>query len=239
MKTSLFYFCVSTYMVEDVWSLGHGIPEDFKDKYSLLGRALKNYRVLYLGDVVKHQDLNLPKFVVSFLAKEGVVLMIGNLIKDRCISITFRAVSHKAFIDYGTTKAMFYGIGDFNPDFKYGDPIIVVEGLADRDSIRDIYRNVVAVKSSSLSLLQVELLSRLTDKVILMLDNDDAGKAGTKLAVNRLSKKKISTLVIDHPGVKDAGTMYDFLAMGNYPRYEDLHDLYTTKIRSALCAIKV
>jgi len=226
-------------MIELLWNLGHTVTksDSYGSKYLLLAIRYDNYRLIYLDDIIKNKDLlegKVPKWVLSFISNEGKCLMIGNLIKGHCISILFRSLTNKSFIDYGTTKGIFYGLGSLK-DFTYGKPLIIVEGAADRDTLALLYPNVLATKSSSLSLLQIEILSKLTNKVILLLDNDQAGRDGTKLARKRLKEMNIRTYVMYHPrGSKDIGTILDKYVEGNYTEYKRLLTDYKLILHGAL-----
>ena len=48
--------------------------------------------------------------------------------------------------------------------------------------------NVVALGSSSMAFDQLVLLTRYTENIIVMLDNDDAGKIGSKKILNDFGK---------------------------------------------------
>ncbi len=222
-------------MINTLWNLGHPYTaKHVVSKYDILSHQFDNYRVLYLNDLITHKDLSIPTFVRNFIVKEGAVFMIANLIDGKPISILFRSLNKKAFIDYGTTKGVFYGIGTLSPNFRYGDPIVVVEGVADRDVLSKIYPNVVATKSSSLSMLQIELLASLTNRVILALDQDDPGRHGCRLALSRLRKKHLRAYILDHPDVKDPGTIYDYLVAKNKDKVKELFLSYSSKIKEAM-----
>lgn len=49
-----------------------------------------------------------------------------------------------------------------------------------------IYKNTLAVTTSTISKSQLELLSLLTNNYILMLDNDEAGITGNRRAYYKL-----------------------------------------------------
>ena len=82
--------------------------------------------------------------------------------------------------------------------------VILVEGQM--DAIR-IYasgvKNVVATMGTALTKEHVDLLKRLNAKVILMMDNDDAGEKTTLVAGEMLEKANIETLVVKLEGAND------------------------------------
>jgi DNA primase len=100
-----------------------------------------------------------------------------------------------------------------NVDFKYGDWLILTEGIFDADSFRHIYNNILAMLTSNITLMQAEILSTLTDKFILAFDNDTGGKIGANIAIKRLRelnpKCKIETVVL-YSTDKDIGAMEEY-----------------------------
>ena len=71
-------------------------------------------------------------------------------------------------------------------------PLVIVEGFFDAIKLHQHgYRNVVALMGSTMSLAQEELIRRHTTAqslVLVMLDEDDAGRAGREDIASRLSK---------------------------------------------------
>lgn len=82
--------------------------------------------------------------------------------------------------------------------------VIVVEGNMDaiRLSASGI-KNVVALMGTSLTKEQVTILKNLRAKVILMLDNDDAGEIGTFNNGNILMNAGVNPLIVRLSGEKD------------------------------------
>jgi DNA primase len=74
-----------------------------------------------------------------------------------------------------------------------GQPLIVVEGFFDCMKLwQHGIKRVVALMGSTLSPAQAELIDRNTnsdDRIILMLDEDDAGRAGCEQALQCLAPK--------------------------------------------------
>ena len=72
-------------------------------------------------------------------------------------------------------------------------PIVVVEGFCDAMKLHQAgYEKVVALMGSSLSDKQEEMLHRLCEvdeRIVLFLDNDEAGRKGQTDALRRLSKR--------------------------------------------------
>lgn len=82
--------------------------------------------------------------------------------------------------------------------------IIVVEGFMDAIRIASIgLKNVVALQGTAMTNEQIQLLKKLRVKVILCLDNDNAGLTATLNNGEELVKNDIETFVIRLSGKKD------------------------------------
>ena len=82
--------------------------------------------------------------------------------------------------------------------------IIVVEGFMDAIRISSIgLKNVVAVGGTAMTKEQISLLKKLRCKVILCLDNDNAGLLATVNNGEELVKENVETYVIRLTGEKD------------------------------------
>ena len=114
-------------------------------------------------------------------------------------------------------KGNVYGIGQLEPDFKYGDLLVLLEGAIDRD-ICSLYitKNSLALLTNGVSNSQLQVIENLTNKVLLLLDNDDAGEQGEKSTVNKLRSKGITCYTITKSNlVKDLGDLYDLKRKGD------------------------
>lgn len=82
--------------------------------------------------------------------------------------------------------------------------IIVVEGFMDAIRISSIgIKNVVALQGTAMTTEQIHLLKKLKVKVILCLDNDNAGLLATVANGDELVKNEVDTYVIRLSGQKD------------------------------------
>lgn len=89
-------------------------------------------------------------------------------------------------------------------EIKRKKEIIIVEG--NMDAIRlhsNGIQNVVALMGTSLTNEQVNIIKSLRAKVILMLDNDEAGESATVNNGNILEKSGIKPLIVRLSGAKD------------------------------------
>lgn len=82
--------------------------------------------------------------------------------------------------------------------------IIIVEGQIDAIRVYSIgYKNVVATMGTALTKDHINLLKKLNAKVILMMDNDDAGEKSTVTNGEELTKAGIEVTVVRLSGNKD------------------------------------
>jgi DNA primase catalytic core len=67
--------------------------------------------------------------------------------------------------------------------------VYIVEGQFDViKSVEKGFRNIVALGNSSMTSYQFSVISRYTDNIFLLLDNDEAGEKGRKLAISKFGK---------------------------------------------------
>jgi DNA primase len=190
-----------------------------------------HYRICTLADLA---TLKLMKSFTDnqkqFFNENGEFIVVFNEIASKPVSIIIRSLKQKQFIDYSSFYCM-YGIDLLNPDFKYGDWVILTEGIYDADSFRFIYNNILAMLTSNITLMQAEILSTLTDKFILAFDNDMGGKIGVDIAIKRLRdlnpKCKIENVVL-YSTDKDIGTMEE--KIDNYSEYNYRRTYYQSMI---------
>lgn len=222
--------------LKKLFNLGRLIDTDdtFPYKHFAFKHNKSNYRLITSGELfIRGKDLDIPNFVYQFMNFHSEAIMIANIIHNKVISIVFRSTDkNKEFIKLGTTKSTFYGLGDLSDNFRYGEPILLVEGHLDRDMMATIYPNTLGIMTNHLSSSQIEILSYLTNKIILMFDNDEAGKLGQKNAKYRLKNFKIMELK-SYPNLKDAGDLVK-LDITNHRLYEDIIYNYNLQIKLLL-----
>lgn len=214
--------------LKKIFELGRPITEDSKFPYIHLAYKLnkKNYRLITSGELfIRGKDLDIPQYLVQFMSFHNEAIMIANIINNKVISIVFRSINtNKEFMKVGTTKSTFYGLGELSKDFKYGTPILLVEGHLDRDMMASIYPNTLGIMTSHLSKNQIEILTNLTNKFILMFDNDEAGIKGQNYAKYQLKGNKLMFFNHDYR-LKDAGDLVK-LDITNHSLYEEILQNY-------------
>lgn len=96
-----------------------------------------------------------------------------------------------------------FGFYDFK-DYEADSPIILTEGMKDSLYVKTVYPYTLSVNTSGLTVTNLEIIKCLTNKIIIIYDNDDTGRRNSKTESERLSREGISNKVIV-PWHKDAG----------------------------------
>lgn len=191
-----------------------------------------NYRIITDGELnIRGKDIDIPKYIRSFINAHGEAIIIANVIRGKVVGMLLRATDEKAFLDYGFRKGSFYGIGSLAPDFNYGDPIMLVEGAIDCDIAKHfITKNCLACLTSSVSRAKAKVLSCLTNRVLLFLDNDEAGNQGEIKTKKVLEEFGIQVDILNkEPRIKDLG---DFLVL--YRNADIYAESIVTRIRNGI-----
>ncbi|MBO7615000.1 MAG: toprim domain-containing protein [Bacilli bacterium] len=205
-----------------------------RNKYEYISShfGLLNYRTITDSEVrMRSSELDIPQWVKSFIYTHHEVILIANIIRGKVKGMLLRSITDKAFMDYGFKKGSFYGLGSLDPGFKFGDPIMIVEGAIDCDvSKQFITRNCLAVLTSSISEARAKVLSCLTDRVLLFLDNDEAGRQGEITSKRRLESYGINVQIVPKvEKIKDLGDLLD-----KYRRGDLFVDTIINDIRSSV-----
>lgn len=98
----------------------------------------------------------------------------------------------------------FYGIQVTKDAIQKTKQAILVEGEFDVISCFQAgIPNVLAVKGTALTPMQVTLLSRYAEKITICFDGDHAGQEAIKRSIPLIDKKNLQTTVVIIPGSKD------------------------------------
>ena len=106
------------------------------------------------------------------------------------VSRAFLNAEHKVPLMFGFYKD--FANYDENDRCK---PIVVCEGLKDCITLKKIYPYVLSNNTSHMG-INLQVLSNLTNKFILIYDNDKAGKDGTLEDISRAQKMKYDVVEI-------------------------------------------
>lgn len=204
----------------------------FQSKYVRIAkdRGYRNYRLCTYADFIRLElENSFSEYERKFLANNGAVIAIFNTLNNKPISCVFRSVSEKAFMDYSLVYSL-YGYDMMDSNFKYGDWIVITEGLYDADTLRVLYPNVLSTQTSGLNSLQANILKSMSDKFIFAFDSDEAGERGFTKAVSRLGVdiKKLPIFGKD----KDVGVMEE--KKNSLLEYNERVDFYKSALKDCM-----
>lgn len=205
-----------------------------KDKYLYY---IQNYptqmKFISASQLLKVQDL--PDFMRDYILHNGDIILIPNIINDVIHSITFRNIQGKRqFLKLGVVSPLLYNLGNLPEDFHYGTPLVLVEGNFDCDTMRTIYPYTVASLTSTLSPNQIQLISHLTNKVIIAYDNDEAGLRGYYSTSKKLRDLGLTVIKFNHyNNLKDVGDLID-IKLKDEEEFNYIMHSYKSQIESYL-----
>lgn len=207
-----------------------------KNKYLYyMNKYTSDYKFISASKLLVNFSNSLPSYFINYLKTSGDSIMLPNKINDTVYTLTFRNIyGPKQFIKLGSNSFLFYGLGKLPQDFVYGIPIMLVEGNIDCDSAREIYPYTLATLTNAISLNQIQLLSFLTNKVIVAYDNDEAGNKGYWGVYNSLSKLGFKVMRFRHSErLKDFGDLLDY-QMTNQEEYDYFKMIYQIQIENLI-----
>lgn len=101
---------------------------------------------------------------------------------------------------------MLYGLWENREAIRKANSIVLVEGELDViPSWQAGVKNVAAIKGSAFTIEQAQLMSRMTQNVVISLDADTAGQEAIKRAVVIAENMDLSIRVVQITGGKDPG----------------------------------
>lgn len=131
-------------------------------------------------------------------------------LKGTIFGFVLKSYNQKAYRNFFCKDhiSCFYGWGSFQ-NFKKNTPIILTEGIKDCLVVKRFYPNTIACLTDGLSGVDdAEIISHLTNKVVLLYDNDKAGENAKNRDFERLSKKGIKCVRAFYNS-KDPGELYN------------------------------
>lgn len=185
------------------------------DDYTYLSclSNLNNIKQITFGEIIKYQsEFRGYKFIINFIQQHEDVVLIFNMYKDTPIGCTIRSKKTHAFADVGNTGGVFYNICNMSRNFRYGDPIVIVEGPKDCETYKKMFddKNCLALMTSNVSSTQLEVLKGLTNNIIWAGDNDKAG-IEAKNEFIKWNNKNFRINELCHPeGIKDFGDLLTY-----------------------------
>lgn len=204
------------------------------DDYTYLAciANLNNIRALSSGEMINYKDsFKYYSYIPKFIDRNNEVVLIFNMYKNIPIGCTIRSTSTHDFIDVGNTGGIFYNLCNMSPNFRYGDPITIVEGPKDCETYKRVFndKNCIAMMTSNTTSGQLQVLRLLTNNIILANDNDDAGKKAQK-AFTSYNNKFFKINKLNHPDdMKDFGDLIP-LIRNDKPRLKTTVAQYNVQI---------
>lgn len=224
------HFDDTSLFLSNLYAKGLNISDDSNKYMSFIKQS--DYKFLSAFEVLNNLSFY-PDYLVSYIRMHGDCVMIPNIILNRIYSISLRNIQgKKQFLKMGNVSEVIYNLGNLSSDFKFGDTILLVEGNLDCDFVKQFFPNTLALLTDTVSNNQITILKNLTTKVILALDNDDAGRKGAYVSQKKLEAEGISVVKFSHNSkLKDFGDLLD-LKSKNLEEYEFILALYKSQLSS-------
>lgn len=169
--------------------------EKFFKQVMLHRYKYKQYKSIKARELWRKRNLNIHsinKYNLGFDDYTNrLVIPIFNIDGD-CVGLTRRSIDNKQKPKYLHTQGLpkstlLYGWERINFRKEY---ITLVEGNIDAIKVNELKRmNAVALMGVNISNIQVDLMTSHFNRVMLMLDNDEAGEKATREIVRRLEHK--------------------------------------------------
>lgn len=181
---------------------------------------LNKYTFLAYNNIIEAKYLsvnNLPQLdtkLSSYIAQHSKILLFPSIIDGKIDTMVVRPMLTNGTPLTLTSGKLPFNIGNINKDFKYGDPLILVEGLADIGGLKliDSTLNIISFNSSALANQYYEIVASLTYNVILVPDKDKAGEISVKKTRKEFKKFNISLKVVEQfQDLKDTGDIVELL----------------------------
>ncbi len=154
---------------------------------SLVGEdALKEHKLLFHREVT---DSLFPRTLsISYFEDYPLVLPFKNVYGETVAIVGRTLLSDKERKDKGIPKYKntvftkgnhLFGLFENKEAILENDLVFIVEGQFDViKAVQKGMKNIVALGSSNMTLQQLALITRYTNNIVLLLDNDEAGEKG-------------------------------------------------------------
>lgn len=177
----------------------------------LNGRGFKEEEILKTGLIIKKEgkvgqfyDRFRDRIIFPIADTSGKIVGYsarvapgGDESQAKYVNTPETEVYHKSKILYGLDRA--------KQEMRQNDFVLLVEGNLDViASAQAGIKNTVAVSGTALTLEQVALINRYTDKVKMFFDMDSAGENATKKSIKLCFEKDMAVEVVELPEGKDA-----------------------------------
>lgn len=206
------------------------------DKYVfLIKNNILKAKYIHASDIFNIDSAQLKTYVFE----NEKVLVFPISIDNKLISLFIKGIDTRSNPLKVNATHIPYGIDLFSNNFRYGDPIIIVEGIADLGAMKllDPTLNVIAMLSNSLSKEACNFINKLTNNFVVITDNDKAGEIGFNTLRKRLEGSNVRR-VENYSYLDDPGNILDLLI--TYKKTKDtfiknelniIKDYYINKIK--------
>lgn len=177
---------------------------------NMLAQYLNKKKKYSLEDIIDAGLASSGRVVTDFF--RGRVVFPIHDVRGNIIAFSGRGLDDQTFPKYVNTRETklyrksesLYGIFFAKEEIRTQKHAILVEGEFDvLTSFREGISNIVAVKGTALTLEQIKLLKRFTEKISFCFDTDPAGTAAQRRSIQLIEQEKIATTVILPPEGKD------------------------------------
>lgn len=209
--------------LDKLYDAAHEIIEKDKllNKYTFLAyNNIIEAKYLSVNDLI-----NLDTRLSSYIAEHSKVLLFPSFIGDSINSLIVRPMLNKGTPLTLKSSNLPFNIGNISADFKYGDPLFIVEGIGDVGGIKLInpHINVISMNSSSLAKQHYEVIAALTHNVILIPDKDNAGSYNVNKMKREFKEFNINLKVLtQYEYLKDTGDIADLVLEYTKTKNENL-----------------
>ena len=148
-------------------------------------------------------------WIKQFTRIYGPAILMPLALLEKGLGFGVRALKGKRFSTHLFQAPGFYSAQTcYEEPFKFGTPIMVVEGVLDAEVASLAYPWVLATLTSKISEAQVFLLSMLTRTIVVSFDNDPAGEKGLRFSTGYLRKWGLQWVDLSPPRrMKDWGDL--------------------------------
>jgi len=207
--------------LEQLYAKARQVPEEYQfvNKYTYaLYNGILDGRYMDINDVFNNESV-----LTGYISKHNAILLFPSYIDNILVSLFIRPVTGNISPLKLGLPVLMYGLGNLDENFKYGSKLYIVEGIGDYLALKLIEPsiNVVAILSNTVSLNSIELISNLTNNVVLVTDGDEAGDIGYRVASSKFKKLGVNVSRIKPYGKhKDVGEVLDCIV--EYKKTGDL-----------------
>lgn len=194
----------------ELYNKAHDIPEALKNKTKYTFMAFHKIipaRYLDINDTLT-EDLPISGYINNHIS----VLLMPNIVNGTIVDIFVKPMVSKGAPLRLVESPLPYGIGNLRKDFKYGDPLILVEGIGDYGALKFIDRNidVVAMGTNDIPAAMYKVYASITNNIIIIPDADAAGYSQVKKVTSTLKKYDVNvSLLKQYSTLKDTGEILD------------------------------